>query len=290
CVEFNERFRYADPVADAAFLAMDLEFRGRRDLSRVFAEAYFDASGDEEGRALLPLYKAYRAVVRGKVEGMKAREEEVPEDERGRALQRARAHFLLTLEILSPPAERPCLTLVGGLPGTGKTLLAGGLEETAGFTRITSDLVRKELAGVKEGEETAAPFGEGIYTDAWNDRTYAACLERAEALLFEGKRVLVDASFREEKRRRAFLDAARRWGVPALFLVCETEAREVRARLERRLGDASDADWEIYREAAARWEPLGEKTEKAARPVRNTGAPEEAVETALRALASEGLV
>src|SRR4029079_4480734 len=29
CVEFSERFRCADPVADAAFLVMDLTFRGR---------------------------------------------------------------------------------------------------------------------------------------------------------------------------------------------------------------------------------------------------------------------
>ena len=61
CIEFNERFRCIDPVADMAFAAMDLAFHGRRDLGRAFAEAYFRASGDEEGRALLPLYTAYRA-------------------------------------------------------------------------------------------------------------------------------------------------------------------------------------------------------------------------------------
>jgi aminoglycoside phosphotransferase family enzyme len=40
-IEFNTRFRYADPVADMAFLAMDLAFHGRRDLARAFSEAYF---------------------------------------------------------------------------------------------------------------------------------------------------------------------------------------------------------------------------------------------------------
>src|SRR5262245_20560241 len=69
CLEFSRRLRCIDPVAGMAFLAMDLEFHGRPDLARLFAAAYFRETGDEEWRGLLPLYKAYRAVVRAKVEG-----------------------------------------------------------------------------------------------------------------------------------------------------------------------------------------------------------------------------
>src|SRR5437763_7169226 len=54
CIEFNERFRFADPVADAAFLVMDLKYRGRPDLAATFADAYFAATGDAEGPDLLP--------------------------------------------------------------------------------------------------------------------------------------------------------------------------------------------------------------------------------------------
>src|SRR5262249_39475543 len=147
CIEFNERFRFADPVADMAFLAMDLAFHGRRDLARAFADAYFEAAGDAEGRALLPFYTAYRAAVRGKVEGFKLGEAEVPGAERAAARARARAHWLLALGDLEEPGRWPCLVLVGGLPGTGKSTLARGLAERAGFTVIRSDVVRKELAG-----------------------------------------------------------------------------------------------------------------------------------------------
>ena len=87
-----------------AFLVMDLALHGRRDLARAFAEAYFRASGDEEGRALLPFYTAYRAAVRGKVEGLKLAEPEVPEAERAAALIKARAHWLLALGELEEPA------------------------------------------------------------------------------------------------------------------------------------------------------------------------------------------
>ncbi len=124
CIEFNERFRFADPVADMAFLCMDLRFHAQPDLAKTFADAYFTAAGDGEGRALLPFYTAYRAAVRGKVEGFELREAEVPAEEKASALARARAHWLLALGQLEAPARRPCLVLIGGLPGTGKSTLA----------------------------------------------------------------------------------------------------------------------------------------------------------------------
>src|SRR5450755_90306 len=43
--------------------------------------------------------------------------------------------------------------------------------------------------------------------------------------------------------RKSFLDAAHRWAVPALLFLCEAEPGVVRARLEDRRGDVSDADW-----------------------------------------------
>ncbi len=82
CIEFNEQFRFADPVSDIAFLAMDLKFDGEPRLADVLADAYFAASGDDEGRALMPFYIAYRAAVRGKVEGIKQAETEVSADDR----------------------------------------------------------------------------------------------------------------------------------------------------------------------------------------------------------------
>jgi aminoglycoside phosphotransferase family enzyme/predicted kinase len=260
CIEFNERFRYADPIADMAFLAMDLEFHGRWDLARTFCDTYFLESGDAEGRALLPLYLSYRAAVRGKVDGLQLAEPEIPQAARDAALVRGRGHWLLALAHLEQPARRPCLVLTGGLPGTGKSTLSRQLAVAAGFYVIRSDAVRKELAGLCPESAGGGALDAGIYSAAWTDRTYAECLARAETRLFSGERVLIDATFVEERRRRPFLEAARRFGVPGLFLMCDAPPDVVRSRLAARQGDVSDADWSVYQQVRGRWEPPGSET------------------------------
>ena len=45
CIEFNERFRYLDVANDVAFLAMDLDFRKRRDLAIAFYTAHRGSAG-----------------------------------------------------------------------------------------------------------------------------------------------------------------------------------------------------------------------------------------------------
>jgi uncharacterized protein len=290
CIEFNERFRFADPVADMAFLVMDLIFHGRRDLARPFAAAYFEAAADAEGLALLPFYVAYRAAVRGKVEGMELAEKEIPADERTRALLKSRGHWLLALGELEQPAHRPCLILIGGLPGSGKSTLAALLAERAQCRLLRSDVVRKELAGIASKDRARAHFGEGIYTSEWTDKTYAECLRQAESMIFEGQRVIVDANFGTEAKRELFLAAARRLGVPALFLLCTADPAVVGTRLDQRQGDASDADRSIHQKAAQRWEAPGPAARSALREISTTGAKVQALEQALTVLTEAGLL
>jgi aminoglycoside phosphotransferase family enzyme/predicted kinase len=289
CIEFNERFRYADPVADMAFLAMDLAFHGRSDLADVFADAWFEASGDVEGRGLLPLYVSYRAAVRGKVDGLQLVESEIPEAARARALSRAHGHWLLALNTLESPGRRVCLVLVGGLPGTGKSSLAASLAAAGNFRVIRSDVVRKELAGIACDANATAPGGAEIYTREWTDRTYAECLRRAEDQFFDGERVIIDATFVEEGRRQTFLDAAVRWGIPALFLICKADEATVQARLESRRGDASDADWLVYREAARRWDEPKAQMVRITQNIWTGASPEAAIDSAWKALVEFGL-
>jgi uncharacterized protein len=290
CVEFNEAFRAADPVADMAFLVMELIEHDRRDLARLFRNAYFSASGDLQGQRLLPFYVAYRAAVRGKVEGMKACETEIPEHERTLARTVAQMHWMLGLGELEEPGRRPCLLLIGGLPGTGKSTLARKVARQAGFSVIRSDQVRKELAGTAGSNRTAAEFETGVYMLAWTDRTYQACHDKAQAILSGGGRVLVDASFREESKRRSFLEMAARHGIPGIMLVCQADPHRVQARLDSRRDDVSDAGWSIYLKASRRWEPLGTCTQRKSTTIDTNQAPETAVFHALRTLREHHVV
>ena len=95
CIEFNERFRYTDVAADIAFLAMDLDYHTRQDLSEHLIHAFIGESGDQELTEVLDFYKCYRAYVRGKVESFRLDDPYIPEEEKKEALKRAQKYFNL---------------------------------------------------------------------------------------------------------------------------------------------------------------------------------------------------
>jgi aminoglycoside phosphotransferase family enzyme len=94
-IEFNERFRYSDVASDIAFLAMDLDFKDRIDLSNFFVKRYVEYSGDQELTKLLPFYKCYRAYVRGKVVSFKLKDPNLSREEKRAAMKEAKAYFKL---------------------------------------------------------------------------------------------------------------------------------------------------------------------------------------------------
>jgi aminoglycoside phosphotransferase family enzyme len=94
-IEFNERFRYSDVAADAAFLAMDLDFKERANLSNFFVRKYVEYSGDQELTKLLPFYKCYRAYVRGKVVSFKLKDPSISSEDKSTATEEAKAYFTL---------------------------------------------------------------------------------------------------------------------------------------------------------------------------------------------------
>ncbi len=311
CIEFSEQFRCADPIADLAFLVMDLRRVGRPDAAEALIDGYFAAYDQclagradpassagsagpagsayeerAEGRALLPFYTAYRATVRGKVDAMKAAEPEVGPEAAAEALRSAHQHLLLALCELQPPGLRPCIVLVAGLPGTGKSTLARALA-AEGFEWVRADAVRKQLAGLAPETPASAPVGEGIYSPAWTERTYQHCLELTRAAVLAGERVVVDANFKTAAQRAPFATLAHELGLPMQLLLCTGDPEVVEERLSRRTGDVSDAGVAVYREASAQWEPIARDIEVSA--IDTSGAPEAAVSAAFSALARHGL-
>lgn len=95
CIEFNERFRYCDVASDVAFLAMDLDFHGREDLSDFFITSFVSASNDPGLRDVLNFYKCYRAYVRGKIGLFTAYSPEVDDVTKASSLEQAGKYFQL---------------------------------------------------------------------------------------------------------------------------------------------------------------------------------------------------
>lgn len=93
CIEFNERFRYTDVAADIAFLAMDLDYHGREDLSEQLIRSYIRQSRDQGIMEILNFYKCYRAYVRGKVESFRLDDPGISEREKKNAHHRAERYF-----------------------------------------------------------------------------------------------------------------------------------------------------------------------------------------------------
>ena len=95
CIEFNERFRYSDTVADMAFLLMDLEYQGGESLSRQLWDFYAERTGDAGAESLVRFYKVYRAYVRGKVISFLLDDPHMAREEKERAARTAESYFKL---------------------------------------------------------------------------------------------------------------------------------------------------------------------------------------------------
>ena len=97
CIEFNDDYRKIDVLNDVAFLCMDLDALGRKDLSSEFIEQYnriFHAMRTQEERNLFNYYKCYRANVRAKVNSLRAKSANSVTD-RKKVLSEAKKYLVL---------------------------------------------------------------------------------------------------------------------------------------------------------------------------------------------------
>ena len=95
CIEFNDRFRYTDVVADIAFLLMDLEFHGGNRFSKILWNSYKEMADEPDVDSLLTFYKVYRAFVRGKVGSFQLDDENIGIEKKEEAIQKSSRYFQL---------------------------------------------------------------------------------------------------------------------------------------------------------------------------------------------------
>jgi predicted kinase len=184
--------------------------------------------------------------VRAKVACLRAGE--LPPGERAGALAEAR-RFGEIGRRLAWRVRQPLVLVVCGAAATGKTYLAEELASLSGLPRLSSDVVRKELAGL--GPTERAP--QAVYSEDANLRTYRELGARAAAAA-DG--AIVDATFRRRAHRAAFAEA---FGGRPLFVECIAPAAVVAERARRRELDperVSDATPAIATRQRSEFEPL----------------------------------
>ena len=257
-IEFNPALRWIDCVADIAFLAMDLEARGRADLAWRFLNAWLEHTGDYAGLQVLPYYRVYRALVRARVAGMRLTQVEgrVGGDEHAASLRELQRYLALALRFTAPPAVE--LWLAHGFSGAGKSTQSQALIAERGVVRVRADVERKRLFGLAPQASSAAVPG-GIYTAEASERTHEALAQAARCALDAGFTVLVDATFLNPAMRQRFMALAALAQVPCRILSFEAPLAVLRERVRSRQlagGDASEASVQVLESQWAAARPL----------------------------------
>ena len=192
CVEFNEKFRNQDLYLDIAFLLMDFEFHGFFYESVEFFDYYkgfFNYKKDIEGYekyepSIIPFFKAYRSVVRTKIDLLSGR------------LEGGLKHLSLALFYIKC-INKPVVILNIGLSGSGKTNLSNLLANYFYAKHIKSDRLRQEMFG----------FTDKIfkYGRKASETVYNNMFQEGAQGVNEGKSVIFDATFLKKEHREKFI-------------------------------------------------------------------------------------
>jgi hypothetical protein len=241
-IEFDATIASIDVLYDLAFPMMDFIRYSRQAAANALLNRYLGmaASENHDALAALPLLMSLRSAIRAHV--LLAR---LDRNNHGKAevMHSARAYFALARQIIHPQA--PILVAIGGLSGTGKSVLARALAPDIaplpGAVVLRSDVLRKQL--FKANETDRLP--ESAYRPEITEQVYEILVQRAARVLAQGHSVVVDAVFAHETERAAIHDAARRLNIrfAGFFLVADLATRM--NRVGRRERDASAATPEI---------------------------------------------
>ena len=234
-IEFNEPFRFVDVMYDVAFLVMDLEASGEKELANVFLNTYIEQTGDWDGLAVLPLYLSRQAYVRAKINSWLGDDPTFTLENQQQAKDKARNYYHLAWEYTR--AHQGKLVLMSGVSGSGKTTVARKLANSLGAIHIRSDAVRKHLSGTPLDQ----PGAQNIYTSEMTKQTYRRLLELGIKLANQGFTVILDAKYDRQALRSAVIFQANNNQIPLEIIFCTAPDEVLRDRLLARTGDISDA-------------------------------------------------
>jgi aminoglycoside phosphotransferase family enzyme/predicted kinase len=254
CLEFNADLRWIDTLSEIAFLVMDLQDRKQPVLAQRFLNSYLEHSGDYQGLRVFRFYLVYRALVRAKVDAIRAAQQGLSGNEQQAAEHGFRAYLALAGSYMRH--ELPRLLITRGMSASGKSTLTQPLLERMGAVRIRSDIERKRMFGIDLDADSGAGIEQGIYSAEAGKKTYQRLALLAESVLAAGYNVIVDAAFLKFEQRQLFSSLADTLKIPFIILEFSASADTLRQRIKARHGDVSDADLSVLEHQLATVKPL----------------------------------
>jgi uncharacterized protein len=248
CIEFDAEIRQCDLASEMAFLAMDLAVRGGEFAIKPLLARYLELLDDPKMFVLLPFYQAYRAVVRAKVHALRAGE-----------INQDAARYLRFAGRFTWEPMKPFVVMISGLTGSGKSTLARELGARLGIPVISSDVIRKAIAG-SPGRQVV-PLDRGIYGSKMTEKTYAKMAQEAKKQILEGEGAILDATFAQRAHRERIVRLAEKHRVPLVLIHCFASDETTKKRLAEREAegkDVSDGRWEVYCKQKAAYQPINE--------------------------------
>jgi uncharacterized protein len=239
------------------FLAMDFDHYQRPDLSWEIATRSAAALRDSEILRLMDFYKCYRAYVRGKVESLHQAKPEAPETEQKKSRMQAKSYFRLALRYAVCGSKPTVLTIMGRI-ASGKSTLANALRDELGCEVISSDRVRKELAGLPLYQRGNESSRRRLYSEAMTNKTYKALFQYAGERLDRHENLILDATFSRNKHRNELIRLLHSKGAAYRFIEAQAPDQVIKRRLQHRNGasnEISDARLEDFKTLTEAYEP-----------------------------------
>lgn len=250
-IEFNEQFRWIDPINDLSFLLIDLEFNQQQEVAHQILNEYMNQTGDYEALPLLVFYKVYRAMVRCKITLLRALQLPKTETIALQSLQTQSYQFLAQAESLAYTDTPPKLILMQGVSGSGKSYFAKQFVTQFHFMSISSDIERKRLYHISPLTRVTENEKQRLYSASMSHATYQRLLKQTKVILKSGISVVVDATFLKPEHRQPFIELAQSMGVSMGIFSIQADLETLKNAIIHRHNintDPSDATIEVMQQ------------------------------------------
>ncbi len=259
-IEFNDRFRWIDVISDLSFLLIDLDIKQQKSAGLKVLSLYLNRTLDYKALNLLSFYRVYRALVRAKINALRAAQFDESSDQGKAVRSKAKSYIDLACGYLETNTSPKCI-LLQGVSGTGKSYFANqlliGLPNLNALI-ISSDRTRKTLYGIESTHRVQEAEKRDLYSEDMNRQTYQTMENNAEAALNAGFNVIIDATFLKHEHRQRFYAIASKNQAESYLISLEADKEFTKQAIQKRQqlnNNPSDADSEIMLRQLKYFEP-----------------------------------